>query len=147
MFNLFNKKKGENPVSDIFSNLSINQKMSIINLLLTIGVCDDEQGNQEKELQYLNTYIQILDISSDTSLAYLKSYGHERIIEDLKILSKSQKELLVVVAWGMIICDGRSNETELQVTNAIFEKLGVSEDQFFSIIEKTQALMKHVSEK
>ena len=57
MFNLFNKKKEENPISDMFSDLTTNQKMSVMNLLLTIGVCDGEQGNQDKELQYLNTYV------------------------------------------------------------------------------------------
>lgn len=143
MFNLFNKKKEENPISDMFSDLTTNQKMSVMNLLLTIGVCDGEQGNQDKELQYLNTYVKILDVRSDRSMAYLESYGHERIIDDLKTLSKNQKEFLVVAAWEMITCDGRPNETELQVAGAIFEQIGITEEQFVATIEKTQALMKH----
>lgn len=76
-------------------------------------------------------------------MAYLESYGHERIIDDLNSISKSQKEFLVVAAWEMITCDGRPNETELQVAGAIFEKLGISDEEFVATIQKTQALMKH----
>lgn len=143
MFNLFNKKKEENPISDMFSDLSTNQKMSVINLLLSIGVCDGDQGNEDNEIKYLNTYVKILDIRSDKSMAYLDSHGQERIIEDLKSISKSQKEFLVLAAWEMITCDGRPNETELEVAGAFFEKIGISDEEFVATIEKTQALMKH----
>ena len=142
MFNFFKKQKEENPISDIFKDLNTNQKMSIANLLLTIGVCDGNQGNEEKEIQYLNSYVKILDIRSDRSMTYLKTHGHERTIEDLKPLSKSQKEFLVVAAWEMIICDARPNETELQVAINIFGELGISEDEFIGTVEKTQALIK-----
>lgn len=50
---------------------------------------------------------------------------------------------MVVAAWEMITCDGRPNETELQVAGAIFEKLGISDEEFVATIQKTQALMKH----
>jgi uncharacterized tellurite resistance protein B-like protein len=142
MFNLFNKKEEENPISDMFIDLSTNQKMSVINLLLTIGVCDDGQGDEDKELQYLNTFCRTIDIRGDKSNAYLESFGHERIVDDLKTMTEKQKEFLVLLAWDMIICDGRPNETELQLTNAIFEKIGISDKQFVATIEKAQALTK-----
>lgn len=144
MFNLF-KKKEENPISQVFNDLTINQKMSVMNLLITVGVCDGEQGNVDKEMKYLNTYVEILDVRSDRSLAYLKSEGHQRMINDLKLLSESQKEFLVVAAFEMIICDGRPNETELTITGKIFEQFGIDEDKFIATIEKTQALMEHFS--
>jgi uncharacterized tellurite resistance protein B-like protein len=140
MFNLSNKKKEENPIFDMFSDLSTNQKMSLMNLLLLIGFCDGEEDNKEKELQYLDTYFDILDICSDKSMAYLESHGYERIIEDLNSISKSQKEFLVVAAWEMIICEGRPNQTELEVARTIFEEIGVSDKQFDATIEKTQAM-------
>jgi len=143
MFNLFNKKKEENPISEVFHDLTLNQKMSVMNLLLTIGVCDGEQGNQNKELQYLNSYVRILGVRQDQCMPYLQTYGHERIISDLKTISQSQKEFLVVAAWEMITCDGRPNETELQVAGNLFEQIGISEEKFVETIQKTQALMKH----
>jgi uncharacterized tellurite resistance protein B-like protein len=147
MFNLFNKKKDKNPISEVFHDLTLNQKMSVMNLLLTIGVCDGEQGNQNKELQYLNTYVKILDVRQDRCMSYLETYGHERIISDLKTISQSQKEFLVVAAWEMITCDGRPNETELHVAGNIFDQMGISEEKFVETIQKTQALMKYFSGK
>jgi len=143
MFNLFNKKKEENPISDAFIGLTLNQKMSIVNLLLTIGVSDGEQGNSEKELRYLNTYVNILNVRSDKSMQYLSAFGHQRIVDDLKNISSDQKDILIVAAWEMITCDGNPNEMELQVTTNLFEQIGVNEDRFIETIKKTQALMNH----
>lgn len=133
MFNFFNRKKEDNPIGEVFSDLTTNQKMSIMNLLLIIGVCDAKQGNQEKELQYLNTYVEILNVRSDKSMTYLETYGKGRIIEDLRYLTKNQKEFLIVATWEMICCDGEANDTELEFLGTIFEKLGVSEEQFIAI--------------
>ena len=148
MFNLFKKKKEQNPVSEMLKDLSNNQKMSVINLLFNVAVCDDDEGNEQKEnehkeQEYLNTFAQMLDIRADRCMLYLKSFGFERIIYDLSTLSKKQKEFLVLSAWEMINCDGSPNETEFQVTGAIFEKIGVSDEQVVAIIEKSQILMKH----
>ncbi|MCC5906200.1 MAG: hypothetical protein JJU13_08345 [Balneolaceae bacterium] len=140
-------KQEDNPISAIFSDLTTNQKMSVLNLLITIGVCDGERGSQDKELQYLNNYVKILGVRSDSSMAYFESLGHERMIEDLEPLPKKQKEFLVIAAWEMITCDGRPNETELEVAGAIFNKIGVTDEQFVATIEKSKALMKHFFEK
>jgi uncharacterized tellurite resistance protein B-like protein len=143
MVNFFNKKQEENPISVMLSDLSENQKMSVVNLLLTIGVCDGDQGNQEKEIQFLNTYVSILDVRQDKCTPYLEAYGYTRIISDLKTISQRQKEFLIVSVWDMIICDGRPNDTELRVASDLFEQFGVPEDLFYDTIQKTQALMKH----
>ena len=140
---LFNKKKKSNPVAEIFEDLTGNQKKSVMNLLLTIGVCDGEQGDQLKELEVLNSYAEAVGVRSDENMRYLERYGHERILDDLVTLTKSQKDFLVFAAWEMIICDGRPNETELDVTGMFFERIGVSEDEFVSTIEKMDAMMKH----
>ena len=141
MFN-FLKKKEENPVAAVFSGLSSNQKMSVMNLLLSIAVCDRAQGNDAKEMQYLNSYLKILDVRSDRCMAYLETGGQERIISDLKPLSLSQKEVLIVAAFEMITCDGSPNDTELGFAGDIFEKLGIDPDKFVETIHKTQVIMK-----
>lgn len=142
MFNLFKKKKEQHPIADVFHDLTNNQKMSVLNLLLTIGICDGEQGNQQKELQYLNTYSRIFQIRSEACMNYLSSFGHDRIISDLKNLSLSQKEFLAVASWEMINCDGRANDIEIEVAGNLFEKMGFSEKQFVDTIQKSQMLMK-----
>lgn len=72
MFSVFNKKIEVDPISQIFSDLTLNQKMSIVNVILTIDVCDGEQGDQDKELQYLNSYVSILGVRLDKCMLYLK---------------------------------------------------------------------------
>lgn len=143
MFNFF-KKKQTSPISKIYSTLSINQKMSILNLLLTIGSCDPDESDAQKEMQFLNNYIDILGVNANKCTNYLENYGHDRIIEDLASLTKNQKELLIIAAWEMIICDGSPNETELNVTSTIFEKLGVSYDELIAIVEKSQAFKNYI---
>jgi uncharacterized tellurite resistance protein B-like protein len=140
MFNIFHRKKDENLISDVFKDLSVNQKMSVMNLLITISICDGDQGDQDKELQFLNTYIGILNVRQDKCMPYMNEYGHARMISDLKTISQEQKEFLVVAAWEMVICDGRPNETEMQVTANLFKQIGISEEKFVEIIEKTRAL-------
>lgn len=145
MFNFFKKEKETNPISMILNDLTLNQKKSVINLLLTIGVCDPDQSNPDLEIQYLNSYIDILDVRQDMCMQYLQEYGQSRIINDLKTISKNQKEFLVAASWDMIICDGQPNEIELQVTIDIFEQIGITEDNYIGIIQKTQAIAKQFS--
>jgi len=147
MFSLFNKNKKHNPIAEVVEDLTSNQKKSVLNLLLMISVCDGDQGGQLKELEVLNSYVEAVGVRSDESMRYLERYGHERIFDDLITLTKSQKDFLVFAAWEMIICDGRPNETELNVTGKFFERIGVSEDEFVSTIEKKDVMMKHFSRK
>jgi len=139
MFNLF-KRKDDNPITNVFFDLSVNQKMSIINLLQIISFCDDDID--PREIKFLNTYIRLLGVRADNCLAYLKSEGYDIMFNDLRRLSESQKEFLVVVAWDMIKCDGRTNETEIESTMKFFIKIGINDDKFAAIIEKTEAILK-----
>lgn len=144
MDNLFNKRKPTNPISDIFGDLSTNQKMSVINLLQIIAVCDAGQGNRDKELQYINSYIDILAIPSDKCIAYFESKGHNRIITDLISLRQNQKELLAFITWEMIICDAKANETEVSLAVDIFKQIGISEEKFVTSIEKNRAILNQI---
>jgi len=142
MFNLFKKKEeAPNPISQEFSNVTQKQKMSIMNFLLMVGVCDGEQGNPTKELAHLNTYVNIFGVRSDQCMRYLDAEGQSRMIADLKILSESQKELLIVMAIDMIHCDGPANKTELTMIGNAFAQLGVDEAKIITTMEKTHALM------
>ncbi|HZK06918.1 MAG TPA: hypothetical protein VFC92_01840 [Bacteroidales bacterium] len=140
MLNLFNKKKKVDPLGQIFSDFTTNQKKSIISLLFIIGICDGKMSNEGSEIQYLKSYFYLLDVRLSEANSYMEAYGNERMVEDLQSLTKSQKELLVVAAWEMITSDGRPNERELQVATSIFEKFGVSKEQFVAIIEKALTL-------
>lgn len=141
MENFLNNDKPINPISEVFNNLSTNQKMSIINLLQLIAVSDSDQGNREKELKFLNSYIDILYVPFDKCMVYFQTDGPKKIITDLTTLSKNQKEFLAYIAWEMIICDGNANETEVTLTVNIFSQIGISEENFVKTIEKNRAIL------
>ncbi|RNI23383.1 hypothetical protein [Rufibacter latericius] len=135
MFNLFNKKQEENPLKEVFGNLTENQRMSVMNLLMTIGACDEEELS-DKEMQYLNVYAKILDVkSNEKCMSYFELEEHAGIIKDLRPVTEKQKKFLVVAAWEMIVSDGRPNETELSVASSLFEEIGVSNEEFSKTIK------------
>ncbi len=126
----------------IFQDLETNQKMSIINFLTTIALCDNPVD--EKESEMISTIGNLCGVVVNDCVSYFKnSGGHLQLTDDLKSLSHSQKELLVVTSWELIICDGKPNESELSVAFALFEKISITEDEFFDIIDKKDAIMKY----
>ena len=142
MFKLFSKKNEVSSTTSNFDNLTINQKKSVINLLLNIGYCDGEEGDLDKELEFINSFIKKIGGHFQNSVNYYREYGNDMMINDLKEISHTQKEILVGVSFDMIICDGKPKEIELQLASAIFSQIGIAEEQFFKILEKEIINMK-----
>jgi len=137
MFRFFRNENGRNPIAELLGGLSDNQKMSVINLLLAVAVSDEGYGNQNKELEFLNNYLILLNVSSSDCMAYLELHGRDRISEDLRRLTRNQKEFLVIAAWDMINCDGKANEVEVFTAVSMFGEIGINEDDFVRAIEKS----------
>lgn len=146
MFGFFKNKKSNNPVSEAFIDLSIDQKMSIMNLLTLVAFCDKDQGNIETEVEFLNNYVSILGVNSSLCMKYYEEKGQKQMFDDLKILSRFQKELLTITSFELINCDGRPNETELTITPILFENIGVSDSEYVATIDKSQILIKHFNQ-
>ena len=140
--NLNPKPSIQNPLKNIFSTLTTNQKMSIINMLIATSVGNDTKGSSKTKRVYLNQYIEILDVYSNKCTAYFEAEGLAKMMEDLNLLSKNQKEFLVIVAWGMITCDGPPSDIELEITGNIFNQLGILEEEFVAIVHKSTEVAK-----
>jgi hypothetical protein len=136
------KNKQENPIAEVFNDLTENQKMSVMNLFITIVISEGEQAIKDKEMNYINTYISILSTRSDKCMAYMTTEGAQRMISDLKKLSKSQLEFLVGVTFEIITCEGRPSNTKITVTAELFEQLGFKEHEYIATIDKMRALKK-----
>lgn len=145
MFNLFNKKN-DHPVTSLFSNCTVNQKMSLINFLLTIISCDTEKINKytAKRIELLNTNRRVLEVDKDKCMTYLESHGIARTLSDLRSISENQKEYLIVAGYNILTCDGSASENEADITLRMFDDIGVSDIHFEKTIKKTQALMKDI---
>lgn len=141
MFRFFRNDEGVNPIAALLGNLSENQKMSIVNLLLAVAVSDEGSGDEDKEMDFLNNYVNILGVRSAHCMDYLQKYGQDRIGFDLRNLNHQIKEFLVVATWDLINCDGRANDVELSMALTIFESMGIDENDFVSVIEKSQNVL------
>jgi len=144
MFNLFNKKKKENPISEVFNDLTTNQKMSVINLLVAISVCDPQEGFNNKECDYINRYLDYFGLTQRQCNVYLE-LGQQNILKDLKYISQFQKEFLIIAVYEMISSNGKPKEIKLYIASRIFADLGISEDKFKATISKAQSLFNHFS--
>ena len=138
---MFSSSNEKNQISKVFGDLTTNQKMSIINLLLSIALCDQDLGDRNKEMNCLNIYSDILDVKSDLCLTYYAK-GFQIMINDLKILNENQKDFLIVAAFEMITCDTSPNEIELAVTEQLFEQIGVEWSKVLRVIEKAGLFLK-----
>lgn len=126
-------------ISSAFKNLLPAQKMSIINLLVTIADCDKKQKSQETEVDMLNTFIQMLSITRSNCTDYFITGGEQKIIDDLELLSSYQKELLLFAVLELIICDGDANETEVNTTFQLFDHIRIDGRIFENTIDELLA--------
>jgi len=135
MFNFF-KKKSYNPNEVMLGGLTANQKMSAINLLCLIARSDGMFT--KREIEYMNTCY--LGYSLEQCSSYLNLSGNDGMLNDLKQLSSSQKDYLLVTAFELMLCDGKINETEKNVFEWAFENLGYTQDGMIEVMEKAMLL-------
>ena len=134
-----------NPISDMFADFTDEQKMSMVNLLFIVSNCDFKEKNTDtsKEIVYLDRYIKILGVDAEKFRINVDNrnvFNLDKICKDLSKLSLTQKEFLVFVTWGMVECDGKPNDTEINTTIGTFGRIGIEEFQFVSILQKFKAL-------
>ncbi|OQP59673.1 hypothetical protein A3860_36500 [Niastella vici] len=135
MFNLFKKKEEPQPQSSagLFSDLTQNQRMSVINLLALIAYGDDEGSRSETAL--LSKYSNQLGVRAEASISYMEETGYETMISDLNKLNREQKKFLVLVSNNLIGSDGEINQEEVAAVAGYFGDLGIDMDEYISIVE------------
>jgi hypothetical protein len=142
----FLKKKTTDPIAQLFANLTNKQRMSIMNFLSTIIICDKEQGDFDKELIFLNKYSSILDVDRNKSMEYL-SEGLPKMINDLNTLSQSLKDFLVIIGFEAILCDGKANNTELEYILGILQGIGFKQNDVEKVLDNAKVLESYFFEK
>lgn len=144
MFRLF-KKKEQNPITNEWSDLTMNQKMSVLNLLFVISIGDNGSVDGNKRLSILNAYIGLLGVRSDKCMAYFESEGYSKMICDLNPLSQKHKEFLIIAAYEMMTRNGKAKENEISITSNIFEQIGIDMEYFMSTVQKAITLTSYLS--
>ncbi len=97
-------------VENAFSTSSINQKLSVINLLIGVTGCDSAQNSDE--LNCINKYVKILNVTSGQCMQRLQQFGMQGVIDDLKGLTSYQKEILFRICLEAAYVDEDANRTE-----------------------------------
>ena len=89
-------------------DLTINQKLAVINFMSVIAVSDKKKGDSPIRKAYISFYYKEFGITGDQYLAYISIGGREQTIEDLKSLTKSNIQDLVYMTTEMFICDNKN---------------------------------------
>lgn len=117
-----------NPVLEIYNSFTLYQKMSLMNLLITIVEYDGDQGNHKKEQEYLNEINKYLNVKIDECMAYLQIFGFKRMEEDLKTLTEIQKFYLLLDVKDMVNCDSNPSVIKLQRIDAQLDRIGITNE-------------------
>lgn len=132
------KKEELNPL--LLTDLTENQKMSFINLLLGTTALNTNR-NQAVRKDILNKYCGLLNVHGVNSNDYLSKYGHDRMIEDLKSLTFIQKEMLTVAVIEIMQSTIEKNsEQDMMIAVTFLNKIGISEDDVVNTIAKYGSL-------
>lgn len=126
----------QNPIREMFYDLNEEQRCAIINLLLGVASYDGEMT--EKELNYLNQQVGILEVSARKSMYYLEKDSVKGIVDNLRILNDSQKGMIILMLWNITTIHGKpSNKTAMHM-GLMLEEIGVSDE----LLNKTLAINK-----
>ena len=145
MFKLF-KKKEQISITNEWSDLTMKQKMSVLNLLFIISIGDNGSEDGNKRLSILNAYIGLLGVRRNNCMAYFESDGYTMMIRDLNSLSQKHKDFLIIAAYEMMTRNGKAKENEISMTSNIFEQLGIDMEKFMATVEKAITLTRYLSE-
>jgi uncharacterized tellurite resistance protein B-like protein len=126
----------------LFETLSKNQRLSIINFHVAVGLSDGKINSQEEDI--LEKLLNLCGVHINECMEYFEHEGkNEQLVLDLVSLQAFMKKIIVVSIWDLIICDGKPNENELSVAFTILNKLGINENRFYEIIEDKEKIMRH----
>ena len=117
-------------------NLTINQKLAVINFMSVIAVSDPKKRDSPIRKAYISFYYKEFGITGDQYLAYISIGGREQTIEDLKSLTKGNMQDLVYMTTEMFICDNlnASDEELISLSNWLTD-IGMTIEEWNDYLE------------
>ena len=137
MFNFF-KKQSSNVFNTTFSNLTYQQKCSLLNVLYYVSVADEKNMNMDKDIIIMNNYLNFLSLKfADVQ----KDLSPDKIFSDLKGLNRDQKNLLVWMTFEMLSTTKNPSEQKQNVADAFLHKLGIEGYEYKICLEQAKYLI------
>jgi len=130
-------------IEAIRNSFSKSQIVSIGVALILIAKSDGEPN--KREITFLTGILSFLGINIDdpalTNLITDDAAGREKMISLLDSLSEIQKDWFAFISYGMVMIDlglfQNVNERELGYVYGLCQKIGISEDRFDLVAERS----------
>ena len=136
-------------LTEIYDDLTICQKKSIVNLMYMIGSASGLSQDQIRHSIAVSQQILMINIPWEACYQQYTQFGNEKIFQDLCKVSESVMDM-VVLQCLFFTTEMRTQSTE---SNSLdqhffesFEKLGYSEQKINALVQKTEALHKLMNE-
>lgn len=127
------------PVKSFQEESTKEQKAAIIGCLIIIAKSDG--GTDDHEINLLEKFAKFIDINlEDPIITDQISGGRKLLTSRLNSMSQKNKEWFAVAGYEMGICNGVSDDEQINVLLSILDDIGISEDKFVDVVEKSKQL-------
>tara|TARA_R100001377_G_C3164069_1_gene100680 strand:- start:198 stop:647 length:450 start_codon:yes stop_codon:yes gene_type:complete len=146
MFSLFTQKR--HPLSKLYSHYSQEEKSIILAILYLAGSCDNaaigfSNARIEKELNVLNSLVDIFGVKAEKSLSLMQIIGPDRLILKLASFEKSKIDTVLIMVVEMLCCDGKPNEEELNFLFTVLDSVNISPAVFMNQIQTNDVMYRY----
>ena len=136
-------KKKSHPASTFFSSYTKQEKIITLTLVLIGAFCDDKKLNED-ELKFLNTYIDIFEVSSKEVTHYFETTTSKILFQNMLQMDEEKIDNALYMILSVLKCDGIVNERKDMLFLGVLEKVGIAPDDYKEKMEKTNALFKFI---
>ena len=120
------------------------QKAAIISSMIIIT--KTSAGISDVESRYIEQNAGVLGTTLDNpALITISQGGRENLVSILNTLSQNNKEWFAYTVYGLLCQKGQPEARKLQIALTILDDIGITEDEFVAIVEKTKALYQKFS--
>lgn len=151
LLDLFRKSKNEikssqDPIADLFNDLTIEQRYSIMQLYSFCNVTFFENfQNSKKSYEIITAASNNLGVSIQQADKYFETHGQftNLITQMCSISDKSILDIILVDYMHMIaLSDGKKRVQRSELISMVYGELGYSEDDIINVMEKFSAITK-----
>ncbi|GGJ83309.1 hypothetical protein [Parabacteroides faecis] len=144
LLDLFRKKTSDNPVVDLYSDLTREQRYSIMQLYSLFNVtCFENLENSKISYGILMTASNDLGVTIQQANKYFETHGQfvNLMVQMRSINDKSILDILLLDYMKMIALSNEEKRVQrCELITNIYEELGYTEDDIIERIEKAAAM-------
>ena len=122
-----------------FNDLSINQKLAIINFFSVIAASNNIKLSKI-ESAFISQYYKEFGVTGDQYLAYVSIGGRMQTVADIKSLSKENMLDLVYTTTELCICDGELDENEFSALVSWLDDIGMTIEEWNDLLTNTNGI-------